>query len=65
MKKTVLAIAFAVATAFAAQTPANPPANNSGKAASTATKTKKHHSKATKSNAAAKPSTGAGATTQK
>jgi opacity protein-like surface antigen len=73
MKKTVLAIAFAVATmplTFAAQTPANPPANNAGsitgKAGTTKTKTnaKKHHRKSATTNAA-KPSNGAAATPQK
>lgn len=71
MKKTVLAIAFAVATmplTFAAQTPANPPANNAGQnktsTATAKTKTKKHHSKAVKSNAAT-PSTGVAAKPQK
>ena len=48
MKTTVLAIAFAFATAAFAQTPANPPASTAGQQAPAATKTKpakKHHAK--------------------
>ena len=51
MKKSLLAIAFAVATmplTFAAQNKpaANPPANSSTPNATSTTKTKKHHKKA-------------------
>jgi len=53
MKKTVLAIAFAFATAaFAAQTPANPPASTAGQQDTGTVKTtkpaKKKHSKKVK-----------------
>ena len=52
MKKTVLAIAFAFATAaFAAQTPANPPASTAGQDTGTVKTTKpakKKHSKKVK-----------------
>ena len=59
MKKTVLAIALAVATmplTFAAQTPANPPAT---KTTTGATATTKKHVRKSKKTTAAKPSAAA------
>jgi hypothetical protein len=58
MTKTVLAIAFAVASIpmFAAQTPANPPAAGTAPKVE-APKTKKHVKKATKKTAPKKDST--------
>lgn len=59
MKKTVLALAFAVATAAFAQTPANPPASTTGQDTGT-TKTKpakkKHSSKKSKKSETTKSS---------
>lgn len=57
MKKTIIAIAFAVASVpmFAAQAPANPPAN--GTKTETA-KPKKHVKKASKKTSPKKESTG-------